>query len=72
MNGSDHFVLRNAGVHMTISKGQISSLIDEKQKSVFRIFFCLIHALIQNPFSRELIPEGLTGGLVTFQDQPNY
>lgn len=31
-NGSDHFVLRNAGVQMTISKGRISSLIDVKQK----------------------------------------
>jgi alpha-mannosidase len=52
-NGSDHFVLRNAGVHMTISKGRISSLIDVKK-------------------NRELIPEGMTGGLVIFQDQPNY
>ena len=24
------------------------------------------------PFSRELISEGMTGGLVIFQDRPNY
>lgn len=29
-NGSDHFVLRNAGVQLTISKGRISSLVDVK------------------------------------------
>lgn len=52
-NGSDHFVLRNASVQMTISKGRISSLLDVK-------------------LNRELIPEGTTGGLVIFQDRPNY
>ena len=31
-NGSDHFVLRNASVQMTISKGRISSLLDVKLK----------------------------------------
>ncbi|KAJ3503870.1 hypothetical protein NLJ89_g8237 [Agrocybe chaxingu] len=52
-NGSDHFVLRNASVQLTISKGRISSLVDVK-------------------LNRELIPEGETGGLVIFQDRPNY
>jgi len=31
-NGSDHFVLRNACVQLTISKGRISSLVDVKLK----------------------------------------
>ncbi|KAF8878221.1 glycoside hydrolase family 38 protein [Infundibulicybe gibba] len=52
-NGSDHFVLRNSSVQLTISKGRITSLLD-----------------IQ--LSRELIPDGMTGGLVIFQDHPNY
>ncbi|KAF9529896.1 glycoside hydrolase family 38 protein [Crepidotus variabilis] len=52
-NGSDHFVLRNACVQLTISNGRISSLVDVK-------------------LNRELIPEGQTGGLVIFQDRPNY
>ncbi|KJA22158.1 glycoside hydrolase family 38 protein [Hypholoma sublateritium FD-334 SS-4] len=52
-NGSDHFVLRNASVQLTISKGRISSLVDVK-------------------LNRELIPEGQTGGLIIFQDRPNY
>ncbi|KAF8147680.1 glycoside hydrolase family 38 protein [Crassisporium funariophilum] len=52
-NGSDHFVLRNGCVQLTISKGRISSLVDVK-------------------LNRELIPEGQTGGLVIFQDRPNY
>ncbi|PPQ95115.1 hypothetical protein CVT25_011658 [Psilocybe cyanescens] len=52
-NGSDHFVLRNASVQLTISKGRISSLVDVK-------------------LNRELIAEGQTGGLVIFQDRPNY
>ncbi|PPR01817.1 hypothetical protein CVT24_001681 [Panaeolus cyanescens] len=52
-NGSDHFVLRNGSVQLTISEGRISSLVDVKQ-------------------NRELIPEGSTGGLVVFQDRPNY
>ncbi|KDR78195.1 hypothetical protein GALMADRAFT_245234 [Galerina marginata CBS 339.88] len=52
-NGSDHFVLRNGSVQLTISKGRISSLVDVK-------------------LNRELIAEGMTGGLVIFQDRPNY
>ncbi|KAF9459521.1 glycoside hydrolase family 38 protein [Collybia nuda] len=52
-NGSDHFVLRNAGVQLTISNGRISSLVDVK-------------------LGRELIPEGSTGGMVIFEDRPNY
>ncbi|KAJ3574050.1 hypothetical protein NP233_g2021 [Leucocoprinus birnbaumii] len=52
-NGSDHFVLRNASVQLTISKGRIVSLFDVK-------------------LGRELIPAGQTGGLVIFEDRPNY
>ncbi|KAG6918486.1 hypothetical protein DXG01_014113 [Tephrocybe rancida] len=52
-NGSDNFVLRNASVQLTISKGRISSLLDVK-------------------LGRELIAPGATGGLVIFDDQPNY
>ncbi|KAF5362894.1 hypothetical protein D9758_007045 [Tetrapyrgos nigripes] len=52
-NGSNHFVLRNSSVQLTISDGRITSLVDIQQ-------------------GRELIPEGATGGLVIFQDRPNY
>ncbi|KAH7922134.1 glycoside hydrolase family 38 protein [Leucogyrophana mollusca] len=52
-NGSDHFVLRNASVQLTISGGRITSLVDVK-------------------LGRELIPKGRTGGLVIFEDRPNY
>ncbi|KAG1869378.1 glycoside hydrolase family 38 protein [Suillus subalutaceus] len=52
-NGTDHFVLRNANVQLTISEGRISSLIDVK-------------------LGRELIPKGNSGGLVIFEDRPNY
>ena len=31
-NGSDHFVLRNASVQLTISNGRISSLVDVKSR----------------------------------------
>ncbi|KAJ7113374.1 glycoside hydrolase family 38 protein [Mycena epipterygia] len=52
-NGSDHFVLRNSSVQLTISKGRITSLVDVQMK-------------------RELIQEGATGGLVIFEDRPNF
>ncbi|PCH42793.1 glycoside hydrolase family 38 protein [Wolfiporia cocos MD-104 SS10] len=52
-NGADHFVLRNASVQLTISKGRITSLYDVE-------------------LGRELIPSGQTGGLVIFDDRPNY
>lgn len=52
-NGTNHFVLRNASVQLTISEGRISSLIDVK-------------------LGRELIPKGSSGGLVIFEDRPNY
>ncbi|KAJ7020033.1 glycosyl hydrolases family 38 N-terminal domain-containing protein [Mycena alexandri] len=52
-NGADHFVLRNASVQLTISKGRITSLLD-----------CQL--------DRELIQEGATGGLVVFEDRPNF
>ncbi|KAF9497318.1 hypothetical protein BDN71DRAFT_1445060 [Pleurotus eryngii] len=52
-NGSDHFVLRNAFIQLTISKGRITSLLDLK-------------------LGRELITEGQAGGLVIFEDRPNY
>ncbi|KAJ7203479.1 glycoside hydrolase family 38 protein [Mycena haematopus] len=52
-NGADHFVLRNAGVQLTISRGRITSLLDVQ-------------------LGRELIQEGTTGGLVIFEDRPNF
>ncbi|KAL6305038.1 glycosyl hydrolases family 38 N-terminal domain-containing protein [Sparassis latifolia] len=52
-NGSDHFVLRNTSVQLTIAKGRITSLVDVE-------------------LGRELIPQGQTGGLVIFDDRPNY
>ncbi|EKM52905.1 glycoside hydrolase family 38 protein, partial [Phanerochaete carnosa HHB-10118-sp] len=52
-NGSDHFVLRNSAVQLTVSKGRITSLYDIV-------------------LSRELIAKGQTGGLVIFEDRPNY
>ncbi|KAI0944229.1 hypothetical protein AcW1_010259 [Taiwanofungus camphoratus] len=52
-NGSDHFVLRNSSMQLTISKGRITSLFDVE-------------------LERELIPAGETGGLVIFDDRPNY
>ncbi|KAH8093101.1 glycoside hydrolase family 38 protein [Cristinia sonorae] len=52
-NGTDHFVLRNSSVQLTIYKGRITSLVDVQ-------------------LDRELIPKGQTGGLVIFDDKPNY
>ncbi|KAG7087583.1 hypothetical protein E1B28_013537 [Marasmius oreades] len=52
-NGTDHFVLRNSSVQMTISGGRISSLVDVQ-------------------LGRELIEDGKSGGLVIFEDRPNY
>jgi alpha-mannosidase len=52
-NGSDHFVMRNSSVQLTIADGRITSLLDVKT-------------------DRELISKGQTGGLVIFQDRPNY
>ncbi|CCM00538.1 uncharacterized protein FIBRA_02572 [Fibroporia radiculosa] len=52
-NGSDNFVLKNASIQLTISKGRITSLFDVE-------------------LGRELIPQGQTGGLVIFDDRPNY
>ncbi|KAH7882020.1 glycoside hydrolase family 38 protein [Phlebopus sp. FC_14] len=52
-SGSDHFVLRNTNIQLTISGGRITSLFDMKLR-------------------RELISQGSTGGLVIFEDRPNY
>ncbi|KIY67661.1 glycoside hydrolase family 38 protein [Cylindrobasidium torrendii FP15055 ss-10] len=52
-NGTDHFVLRNSNVQLTIDKGRITSLLDVK-------------------LDRELLVEGQTGGLIIFEDRPNY
>ncbi|KAF9228240.1 glycoside hydrolase family 38 protein [Gyrodon lividus] len=52
-NGSDHFILKNQSMQLTISQGRISSLYDMK-------------------LGRELVPRGSTGGLVIFEDRPNY
>ncbi|KAG6332318.1 hypothetical protein ID866_6771 [Astraeus odoratus] len=52
-DGSDHFVLRNSVIQLTISKGRITSLYDLVLK-------------------REVIQKGNSGGLVIFEDRPNY
>ncbi|TFK83854.1 glycoside hydrolase family 38 protein [Polyporus arcularius HHB13444] len=51
--GTDHFVLKNASVQLTIIEGRITSLYDVA-------------------LDRELIPAGESGGLVIFDDKPNY
>lgn len=70
-NGSDHFVLRNASVQLTISKGRITSLLDVPLQYVF-ISFGVGKELMGCVRRRELIPQGLSGGLVIFEDRPNY
>ncbi|KAH9037516.1 glycoside hydrolase family 38 protein [Lactarius pseudohatsudake] len=52
-SSSEHFVLRNENVRLTVSGGRITSLFDVQ-------------------LERELIPHGETGGLVIFEDHPNY
>ncbi|KAI9449033.1 glycosyl hydrolases family 38 N-terminal domain-containing protein [Lactarius psammicola] len=52
-SSSEHFVLRNERVRLTVSGGRITSLFDVQ-------------------LERELIPQGETGGLVIFEDHPNY
>ncbi|KAI9447174.1 glycosyl hydrolases family 38 N-terminal domain-containing protein [Lactarius psammicola] len=52
-SSSEHFVLRNESVRLTVSGGRITSLYDVQ-------------------LERELIPQGETGGLVIFEDHPNY
>ncbi|KAI0248419.1 glycoside hydrolase family 38 protein [Lactifluus subvellereus] len=51
--GSEHFVLGNRNVQLTVAGGRITSLFDVRLK-------------------RELIPQGETGGLIIFEDHPNY
>ena len=70
-NGCDHFVLRNASVQLTVSKGRITSLVDVKLKWVVFPFLVSPGSADVVFFSRELIPQGMTGGLVIFQDRPN-
>lgn len=57
-------------MQLTISKGRITSLLDVKLGYVASVD-CLIN-VGTNCFSRELISEGSTGGLVIFEDRPNY
>ena len=59
--------MANSSVKMTIKEGRITSLIDvalEQVNSRFQGQF-LTH-------SKELIPEGQTGGMVIMEDHPNY
>ncbi|KAH9970026.1 glycoside hydrolase family 38 protein [Lactifluus volemus] len=51
--GSEHFVLGNGNVQLTVAGGRVTSLFDVRLK-------------------RELIPHGETGGLIIFEDHPNY
>lgn len=66
-------MLRNASVQLTISKGRITSLLDVKLgyvRVVGRGASLLLMFLVYG--SRELIAQGSTGGLVIFEDRPNY
>lgn len=42
-NGTDHFVLRNANVQLTISEGRVTSLIDVRLGLVASIFPVITH-----------------------------
>jgi hypothetical protein len=42
-NGTNHFVLRNASVQLTISEGRINSLIDVKLGLVASFFTVVTH-----------------------------
>ena len=65
----EHFVLKNENVRLTVSGGRITSLFDVKLRCVS--FLCIDPRLIVRS-RRELIPHGETGGLVIFEDIPNY
>lgn len=56
---------------LKISHGRICSLLDVEQQCV--LFFCFTprgeHRL---QFRRELVPAGSTGGLIIYDDRPNY
>lgn len=71
---TDHFILRNASVHLTISnlKGCITSLVDVKLKWIvfsipLFIFNLNLKEVLTLFFSQEPIAaEGKTGGLFIF------
>lgn len=69
-HADDEFSLVNANVAMVIKGGRIVSLKDVGQKwvtlSLTRTPADSLHR------SRELILPGLSGGLVVFDDRPNY
>ena len=69
-NGSDHFVLKNGLVQLTISQGRITSFLDVLLGYVPRFHWVNRHR--PRWCRRELIPEGETGGLVIFDDTPNF
>lgn len=75
---SGDFILRNSAVQLTISKGRITSLIDNQLGCVYihcfhlklvRVYLIMFFNLM---LSRELIYNGETGGMVVFDDRPNY
>lgn len=72
MSGSS-VVLRNSTVQLTIEDGRITSLVDVQLQYVFFLsspsFTSWIPLL---SFRRELMFPGQTGGLVIFDDRPNY
>ncbi|KAJ7875146.1 hypothetical protein B0H14DRAFT_3549854, partial [Mycena olivaceomarginata] len=67
-NFNNHVVLRNASMQLTISHKRITSPLD-MQCSPLLSSSDWTHRCI---YIRELIEEGITGGLVIFEDRPNY
>lgn len=75
---SDSFVLGNGAIQLTVAGGRITSLFDVRLKYVLYLHFPLfwlfgiLDACMGHNYRRELIPHGQTGGLVIFEDHPNY
>ena len=68
-------MLRNSSVQLTIEDGRITSLVDVQLQFVFYVplFFSTFELnFISFLCRRELIFSGQTGGLVIFDDRPNY
>jgi alpha-mannosidase len=75
---SDSFVLGNGAIQLTVAGGRITSLFDVRLKYVLCLIlplfwlFGILDACVGHNYRRELIPLGHTGGLVIFEDHPNY
>ena len=81
---SDAFVLGNRAIQLTVAGGRITSLFDVRLKCVVFLFFASVWVAekpeacadaplcVSDNCRRELIPQGQTGGLIIFEDHPNY